>query len=149
MRNLTLASISLAVVLAACGGSDPGGGNGNGDPGVVTGATRVEVSVTDRFRFSPTAMTVAAGEPVTFVVTNHGSLTHQFYLGDAAAQAAREDEMAGIEGPGEDSEMGIVIAPGETKELVVTLEPGSILAGCHIPQHYARGMKADVEVVTN
>ena len=147
MRSLSLAALGLAVLVAGCGGS--GGGGDGGAPGETSavGATRVDVSVTDRFAFSPTRMTVAAGVAVTFVITNKGTLTHQFYVGDAAAQDAREEEMAASGGVGEDSPMGIVIPPGETKEFVITLEPGSILAGCHIPQHYNRGMRATIDVV--
>lgn len=39
-------------------------------------------------------MTVPAGVPVTFLVTNAGSTEHAFYLGDEAAQAEHEQEMS-------------------------------------------------------
>ena len=38
-------------------------------------------------------MTVPAGVPVTFVVTNSGTTDHEFYLGDEDAQAEHEKEM--------------------------------------------------------
>jgi uncharacterized cupredoxin-like copper-binding protein len=144
-----LAGLGLAVVVAGCGGSgaDDGGGGGPGEPTGPVGATRVEVTLTDYFSIRPTPMVVAAGVPVTFVVSNLGELTHQFYVGDAAAQAARDQEMAASDGVGEDSPEGIVIPPGETKEFVVTLQSGALIAGCHIPQHYARNMRANINVV--
>ena len=91
-------------------------------------------------------MAVPAGEPVTFVVTNTGSIDHEFFLGDEAAQAEHEQEMqAG--GMAHDEPMGIGVEPGETKELTVTFpEAGTILAGCHVAGHYAGGMKANVEI---
>ena len=36
--------------------------------------------------------------PVTFVVTNSGTTDHEFYLGDEAAQAEHEKEMAAMGG---------------------------------------------------
>jgi uncharacterized cupredoxin-like copper-binding protein len=144
-----VATLGLALLVAGCGGSggDGGGGGGPGDTGGAAGATRVEVTMTDYYSIRPTPMTVAAGVPVTFVVANLGETTHQFYVGDAAAQAAREQEMAAADGVGEDSPEGIVVPPGETKELVITLEPGTLIAGCHIPQHYARNMRATINVI--
>ena len=148
MRKSLVAGLGLAILAAGCGGS--GGNGGDGGPGGPTGpvgATRVEVSLNDRFTIRPTPMTVAAGVPVTFVVTNPGTLVHQFYIGDLAAQQAREEEMATADGNGEDSPEGLVLLPGETKELVITLEAGTFQAACHIPKHYGRGMWAPVNVV--
>lgn len=149
MRMPLVAGLGLALLVAGCGGS-AGNGADNGGPGATgaaTGATRVEVTLTDRYSIRPHPMTVAAGVPVTFVVTNTGTLTHQFYVGDAAAQDARDAEILASGGVGEDSPEGIVVPPGETKELTITLEPGSLLAGCHIPQHYFRNMRATINVV--
>jgi uncharacterized cupredoxin-like copper-binding protein len=138
----------LALVVAGCGGSGgDGGGGGPGATDAAAGATRVDVTLTDRYSIRPNPMTMAAGVPVTFVVTNTGTLTHQFYVGDAAAQDARDAEMLASGGVGEDSPEGIVVPPGETKELTITLEPGSLIAGCHIPQHYFRNMRATINVV--
>ena len=149
MRKPLIATLGLALLVAGCGGSggDPGGGGGPGGTDGAVGATRVEVTMTDYFSIRPTPMNVLAGVPVTFVVTNLGELTHQFYVGDAAAQAARDQEMLASDGVGEDTPEGIVVPPGETKELVITLEPGTLIAACHIPQHYARNMRATINVV--
>lgn len=104
------------------------------------------MQLTDALKMEPAEMAVPAGVPVTFVVTNAGSIDHEFYLGDEAAQAEHEQEMqAG--GMAHDEPMGIGVKPGETKELTVTFpEAGSILAGCHVAGHYAGGMKASVEI---
>jgi uncharacterized cupredoxin-like copper-binding protein len=88
--------------------------------------------------------------PATFVVTNTGTTDHEFYLGDEAAQAEHETQMGGMGGMGgmtHDEPDGIALEPGETKELTHTFgTPGKTLAGCHLPGHYAGGMKADILV---
>lgn len=110
-------------------------------------ATRIEVQLTDALKIEPATMTVPAGVPVTFVVTNTGATDHEFFLGDEEAQAEHEQEMQEMGGMSHDEEMGIGVKPGATKELTVTFpEAGSILVGCHVAGHYAGGMKATVQV---
>lgn len=109
--------------------------------------TRIEVTLTDALRIEPATMTVPAGVPVTFVVTNAGVLEHEFYLGDEEAQAEHDREMAGS-GMIHDEPEGIGVDPGETKELTYTFsEPGETLGGCHVVGHYAAGMRAVITVV--
>lgn len=94
----------------------------------------------------PAAITVKAGQPVTFVVTNTGVTDHEFYLGDEAAQAEEETMMQSGPMMG-DSANGIGLKPGETKELTYTFATaGESLAGCHVAGHYAGGMKATITV---
>jgi len=153
MRHVRLALVAvIAVVLAACSGG--GGDSSPAAPSSPTDAasapavpTRVEVQLADAMTIEPATMSVPAGEPVTFVVTNTGAIEHEFFLGDEAAQAEHEQEMAEMGGMGHDEEMGIAVDPGATKELTVTFpEAGTILAGCHVPGHYPAGMKATVEI---
>ena len=92
-------------------------------------------------------MTIKAGQPVTFVVTNAGANQHEFYLGDEAAQAEHEQEMMSMGGMTQDEPGGIVLKPGETKELAYTFsKAGAFMAGCHETAHYAGGMKAAITV---
>lgn len=118
------------------------------NPSVTPGPSdRVEVTLTDTFRIEPASMAVPVGVPVTFVVTNAGVLPHEFYLGDEAAQADHETEMA-MGGMAHDDPEGIGVDPGETRELTFTFETaGAMLAGCHVPGHYAAGMLAAITVV--
>lgn len=111
-------------------------------------AQRVEVSLTDQMRIEPESMTVPAGVPVTFVVTNVGSIDHEFYLGDEDMQMHHEEEMAEMGGMmGHDEENGISVEPGQTKELTWTFDMGDLwLAGCHVPGHYPAGMRAVITV---
>ncbi|MEX2183695.1 MAG: plastocyanin/azurin family copper-binding protein [Chloroflexota bacterium] len=149
MRLARLALISAAALLvAACssgGGATSGPSASPASSGPAT--TRIEVNLTDALKIEPASMTVPAGVPVTFVVTNSGLIDHEFYLGDEAAQAEHEKEMAEMGGMAHDEPEGIAVMPGETKELTYTFaEAGETLAGCHVAGHYGGGMKAVVTV---
>jgi uncharacterized cupredoxin-like copper-binding protein len=161
MRPLRLAALgTIALVVVGCsgGGSSPApsaAASASAAPAAAAApsaapngaATRLEVTLTDALRIEPAAMTVPAGVPVTFVVTNNGAVEHEFVLGDEAAQAEHEMQMGGPMGMDEDEEMALSVAPGATKELTVTFPAAaSLVAGCHVAGHYAGGMKATVEV---
>lgn len=109
--------------------------------------TRLEITLTDTLRIEPATMTVPAGVPVTFVVTNTGVIDHEFYLGDEQAQTEHEQEMQSMGGMMHDEPEGIALDPGETKELTFTFaSPGGTLAGCHVAGHYPGGMRAAITV---
>lgn len=146
---------AVVVLIAACSSgtgstADPSpaaSASPSSAPSASAAATRIEVQLTDALKIEPATISVPAGVPVTFVVTNLGATDHEFFLGDEAAQAEHEQEMQEMGGMAHDEEMGIAVEPGETKELTVTFpEPGSILAGCHVAGHYAGGMKAAFEI---
>ena len=150
-RHLALAP-ALILVVAACSG-----GGATASPSVAAAspsaagpagpaAQTIEVKLTDSLRMEPAEITVKAGQPVTFVLTNAGAVDHEFYLGDEAAQAEQEQLMASGQ-MAHDTPEGISLKPGETKELTYTFEaPGQTLAGCHVAGHYAGGMKAMITV---
>ncbi|OGO58208.1 MAG: hypothetical protein A2V85_14695 [Chloroflexi bacterium RBG_16_72_14] len=151
LRHLALAP-ALVLVVAACSGTgstaSPSAGAGSPSPDASASAAgqTIEVTLTDALKMDPAEMTVKAGEPVTFVVTNAGAIQHEFYLGDVAAQDAHEQEMMSG-GMAMDEPDGIVLKPGETRELTHTfLSAGASIAGCHEPGHYAGGMKAAITV---
>ena len=150
-RSALLLAAGLLVAACSSGGgattapsSAAAAVSASADP---AGATRIEVQLTDALRIEPAEMQVPSGVPVTFVVMNVGQAEHEFYLGDEEAQAAHEQEMQEM-GMGHDEAMGISVPAGATKELTVTFpEAGSMLAGCHLPGHYAGGMVATVTIV--
>ena len=154
MRPTRLALLAaVAVLAAACssGSSTEVPATAAPVPSVEapSAATRIEVSLSDALKIEPSAMTVPAGVPVTFVVTNTGTVFHEFVLGDEAEQMAHDKEMmesGGMSMP-QDEPMAIGVDPGKTKELTVTFDgPGEILAGCHVTGHYAAGMKAAITI---
>ncbi len=152
LRHLALAP-ALILVFAACsaGGSTAAPITPASAPPAASSASaatqKVQVKLTDALRLEPAQMTVKAGMPVRFVVTNTGATNHEFYLGDEAAQGQHEQEMMSMGGMSRDEPDGIVLKPGETKELTHTFsKAGAFLAGCHETAHYAGGMKAAITV---
>lgn len=144
MRLSTITLLSLvAILVAACSS-----GGATATPAASDAAsTRIAVQLTDALKIEPASMSVPVGVPVTFVVTNAGTAEHEFYLGDEAAQAAHEKEMAEMGGMTHDEPDGIAVEPGATKELTYTFDAaGKTLAGCHVVGHYGAGMKADITV---
>jgi len=88
--------------------------------------------------------TRAATGSVTFTVTNHGTIHHEFVIvsgdptgtkGEEPGQVSEENHVGGADGP----EIGD-IAPGQAKTLIVNLPPGTYTAMCNLPGHYTGGM---------
>lgn len=163
IRLLPLAAVAVLAAACSTGGGSPAWSFGapatpaesapamSEAPAVSLdpSATRIEVTLSDMMKIEPAAMTVPAGVPVTFVVTNTGTVLHEFTLGDAADQEAHDKEMmeAGGMSMPKDEENAIGVEPGKTKELTYTFDaPGETLAGCHVIGHYAAGMKAAITI---
>ena len=130
-RRVAAAALLLAAV--ACG-------HESHEPG----ATReIEVKLRDS-RFVPDHFEVEAGTTVRFVVENRDPIDHEFLIGDAEVQRAHEEGTEKHHGakPGE-----ISIPALETRTTTYTFdEPGTLLIGCHLPTHYAYGMKGDITI---
>ena len=117
--------------------------------GLYDPALKLETLVNDNEADQPPGPYVDDGDPLhwTFVVTNSGVVEHEFYLGDEAAQAEHEKEMAAMGGMTHDEPEGIAVKPGETTELTYTFaSAGETLAGCHVVGHYGGGMRAAITV---
>jgi uncharacterized cupredoxin-like copper-binding protein len=142
MRRPLHAAAGLLSVLAACGS----GGGSTATPPAAGDARTVEVEMRD-IAFSPTAVDVKAGEKVRFVFKNTGQVTHDAFLGDAAAQDRHEQEMRSGHADHGAGSNALSVKPGKTAQLTYTFDtPGQILLGCHQPGHYTGGMRAAVNV---
>jgi uncharacterized cupredoxin-like copper-binding protein len=122
---------------------------GFGEPADSGDADRVvEIVAGDDFRFTPDTVTVDGGETITFRIVNSGQLPHDFTLGDQATQDEHDEEMAEMGGMmALHDPNAVAIAAGETMELTWRFtEEGPVLIGCHVPGHYAAGMKGTVTV---
>ncbi|HLH73503.1 MAG TPA: heavy metal translocating P-type ATPase, partial [Chloroflexota bacterium] len=108
----------------------------------------IAISANDQLRFLPDAVTVHVGETVAFQITSTGQLDHEFVIGDAAVQEEHEQEMAsgsmaGMNG----SAFAFDVPAGRTATLVYTFnKPGLLYYGCHVPGHYAAGMRGTIRV---
>lgn len=125
-----LAALAL-LALPACGSAE------------ARGATRVVLDV-EWSKFSASAVTVRRGVPVTFVVRNADPIDHELIVGDALLQGRHErgTEPAHGDRPGE-----VTVPAGATAETTVTFErSGTLYFACHLPGHYAYGMRGLVTV---
>ena len=95
-------------------------------------------------KYSPDRIEVATGTTVDFVIANTDPIAHEFIIGTEAEQLEHEKGRADDPhtGPGEAS-----IAAGQTVRLSFAFDkPGTLLYACHLPAHYAYGMKGTVTV---
>jgi uncharacterized cupredoxin-like copper-binding protein len=105
--------------------------------------TAVAVNISHS-RFDPEAFQFDTGETVRFVIHNADPIDHEFLLGDEADQVRHERGTHASHGavPGE-----ISVPAGSTRSTTYTFtEPGDLIIGCHLPAHYAYGMRANVTV---
>jgi len=145
--------VALLTLISACGSGAPQAGPV--DSGALTpdAAGNVALQMQD-IKFDTTTLTVDAGRTVEFHFTNTGKVPHDAFIGDAAAQADHEKEMAAMAGmPGMShsaDEPAVTVAPGTTATLTYTFDtPGTYEIGCHQPGHYAAGMKITVTVTAS
>jgi plastocyanin len=109
----TTAALLAAVLLAGCGG--PG-------PAVEARAQRVGIELDD-FLIRPQNIRAQAGR-LTFAVTNHGRLGHNFRLRDGAREVVEVT----------------TLLPGESATRTATLRPGSYKMLCTVANHEQLGM---------
>jgi Cu+-exporting ATPase len=112
----------------------------------------IEVVTTNDLRFAPGDIQVTEGETIAFVVRNESALPHEFVIGTEEVQAEHETEMSEGEeeamSGSDETPFAVDVPAGETRTLVYTFdEPGTLLIGCHVPGHYAAGMKGTVTVL--
>jgi iron uptake system component EfeO len=115
--RLATFGLSMAAMLAACGGTTSSSGPAASLP---EGTIAVEAT---NYAFTPSTISVPAGE-VTFQVKNAGTEEHEFeiFQGDTVV-----DEIEGL-------------VPGLTKDLTVTLAAGDYQFKCLLNGHDQLGM---------
>jgi len=133
-RRLTIligALFVLALLAAGCGDDDDNGDDAGDtdDAGTTPAASAQTVDVTlTEFQIEMPS-TLQAG-PVSFVVTNEGSGTHNFE----------------IEGEGVEAVLTANLAGGESQTLEVDLQPGTYKVYCPVGNHEGQGMTTEVTV---
>jgi uncharacterized cupredoxin-like copper-binding protein len=131
-------ALVVAASLSACSSAA-------GAPAARTVAVTIHYS-----HFSPPHLSVAAGQTVRFTIRNADPIDHEFILGD---QSVQDREEAGTDRIHDGPMPGMVSAPaGTTVSTVVTLprhpaQP-SLIYACHLPGHYAYGMRGSLQVTS-
>ncbi len=160
---LVVASVALTATLfqAAAGWWGPMGGPGMmgrlygsqatratgstlqpGQAGFLAGTTAqprvIHLWAGPGYAFSPSTITVARGETVTFEVTVMGPTSHEFMVGPADAVAGDVAGTPEIDG------LGMM----QTRSLTYTFDgSGPFAFACHAPGHYEAGMRGTITVV--
>jgi uncharacterized cupredoxin-like copper-binding protein len=105
-------------------------------------ATRTVVVTMHHSRFQPEVVRVAPGTTVRFLLRNTDPIDHEFILGDEQVQRRHEQgrqrehhgEVAGE----------VSVAAGQEAATTYTFGrggPASLQYACHLPGHYAYGMR--------
>ena len=104
----------------------------------------VEITV-HHSRFSVDELRVRPGETVRFVLRNTDPIPHELIVGD---QSVQDVHKVGTEPHHGDRPGEVSVAPGATA--VTTYRFGSsggrLLFGCHLPGHWAYGMRGTIRV---
>jgi uncharacterized cupredoxin-like copper-binding protein len=130
-------------------------------PGSSTAPREVNIVLKD-WIFLPNPVDVVPGETVLLHVVNGGLEVHELVIGDLAVQDAWEAaELAAINAPPGPTPaisvppavagIRVVVASGQRVDLTwqvpsSSTEVANLLFGCHIPSHWAKGMRADVVI---
>jgi uncharacterized cupredoxin-like copper-binding protein len=155
------AALLIAALLAA--GCDAGASPATppvraGSPGAPR---EVNVVLKD-WVFLPDPVDLVPGETVVLHVINGGLDVHEVVIGNSAVQDAWEAAEAAHADPPPGptpavsvdpalAGIRLVVASGQRVDLTWTVpnatELGGLLLGCHIPGHWAKGMRATVRIV--
>jgi plastocyanin len=135
----------LAVgVFAAVSVAGSGGASGDDGPRVLgPGPVTVRLVVKDSV-FSPARIHVRPHTDVTFEIVNRDFINHEFIIGGGDVHARHEDghEPYHPAVPGE-----VSILAHQTARTTYSLHSaGRVLFACHLPRHFAYGMKGFVIV---
>jgi uncharacterized cupredoxin-like copper-binding protein len=157
---LAVAVLAMAVLAAGCDAGPP-----PATPPIVPGSSAAprEVNIVMKdWQFLPDPVDVVPGETVLLHVVNGGLEIHEAVIGDQAVQDAWEAAEAGAANPPpgptpivsvapDAAGIRVVVPSGQRVDLVwaVPADPatvGRLVLGCHIPGHWAKGMRAAVTV---
>jgi uncharacterized cupredoxin-like copper-binding protein len=133
----TVAALGLGLAVAVLVGIGAGA--------VTRASEPLLIPITIHYsHFEPARITVQAGRPVTFVITNSDPIDHEWIVGDAASHERHRTGTEPVHGarPTE-----ISIPAGTERRTTVTFAaPGSQLFICHLPGHEAYGMTGTLTI---
>jgi len=107
----------------------------------------IRISMLDSMRFAPEKIEVKRGETVRFLLSNEGTLLHEFVLGTKATLDEHAQMMAQRPNMPHEAEYMTHVDPGKTEEVVWTFNrAGRFYYACLIAGHYQAGMIGTVLV---
>jgi len=131
-RRAAIAGLAVAALATttACGAAR------------ATGIRTIEI-VVHFSMFEPSTIEIDPGETVRFVIRNTDPIDHEFIVGDQAVQELHE---RGTEAHHDPRSGEVTVLAGETVTTTFTFGDRDLLFGCHVPGHYAYGMRGVVLV---
>ncbi|ODV12957.1 MAG: hypothetical protein ABT20_03010 [Rubrivivax sp. SCN 70-15] len=165
-----LLTATLAAPLMALAAGEHGGGHGStmgdmhkgmpghdameahdsaagkpGDPAKVTRTVPVEMG--DNMRFTPSEISVKAGETIRFFVVNKGKIAHEMVIGSAAELDEHAEMMRNMPGMKHAEPNQITLEPGKRGGIVWTFDKaGTFAFACLVPGHKEAGMAGKIAV---
>jgi nitrite reductase (NO-forming) len=133
-RWAAVAVLAAGLLVGGCGGGGSDKAKSSGDSGaradktalVTPDGPKIEVSAKE-FGFTPSTLTMKAGQPTVVVLTNDGSIEHDLSVSDAGFKLA--------------------VPAGQTGQKVLTIpKPGTYPFHCSVPGHEGAGMKGTISV---
>ena len=101
----------------------------------------VQVTMSDRMRFSPDKLNIKRGDTVRFVVSNEGRTMHEMVLGTMAELKQHAELMRKYPGMEHEEPYMAHVPPGRTETIVWQFtKPGEFYYGCLVPGHFEAGM---------
>ena len=108
---------------------------------------KINISMSDEMRFTPSTIKVKKGDIVEFHHTNHGNLLHEFVLGTVSSLTHHAELMRKDPTMAHDKPNMVHVAPGETASNIWQFsKTGEFAFGCLIPGHYEAGMRGVIIV---
>jgi uncharacterized cupredoxin-like copper-binding protein len=145
MTGLVRGGVAIAVALATALGGYVVSDAARADTPAILGSGLVTVNVDIHYsRFSLSTLRVRPGTTVRFLVHNDDPINHEFIVGDARVHLLHEQGKEAVHPP----VPGEVSMPPESigETFYVFAKPGRYLFACHLPGHFAYGMKGWVIV---
>jgi uncharacterized cupredoxin-like copper-binding protein len=146
VRLITRAGIVAAAAVAATSAGYAVADRGGTPAAPALGPEPVTVVVdVEHSRFLPDYVRVVEGTEVRFVLRNDDPINHELIVGPQSVHDRHRNgtEAYHLPKPGE-----LSVGPDEQGVTSFVFdEPGTVEMACHLPGHYAFGMKGEIEVV--
>jgi uncharacterized cupredoxin-like copper-binding protein len=145
MNRLVRSAVAVGAAIVTAVGGYAISDSAHADSPTVLGPGLVTVNVGVHYsKFSISTLRVRQGSTVRFLIRNDDPIHHEFIVGDARVHARHQQGSETVHPPvpGE-----VSVGPGEIGETFYRFDkPGRYLFACHLPGHFAFGMKGWVIV---
>jgi uncharacterized cupredoxin-like copper-binding protein len=140
-----LGGVAVAVGITAAGYVVAG--DAYAPPAEALGPEPVTIVVdVEHSRFEPSYVRVVVGTEVRFVVSNSDPINHELIVGPPEVHDRHRN---GTEPYHEPRPGEVSVGPDDQAVTsYVFEEPGTVEMACHLPGHYAFGMRGEIEVVS-